>query len=81
LLDTEPCEKQPHFGSALVIELRQNSNGNYFIQIFLKNNDRHEAIGLKMLKIKGIKNKKEFINFFILFKKNLIERLYYYVST
>ena len=41
------------FGSALVLELRQDSNGLYYIQIQLKNNTLNEPISLKAVKMEG----------------------------
>jgi hypothetical protein len=41
------------FGSALIFELRQDSNGLFYIQIQLRNNTQNEPISLKLLKMEG----------------------------
>ncbi|RNA32693.1 lysosomal acid phosphatase isoform X1 [Brachionus plicatilis] len=53
LLKTSNTITQPHFGAAMLFELRNDSNNNYYVQIKYKNNKNNEATQLNTLSIEG----------------------------
>ncbi len=45
--------QQPPFGSSIILELRQDSNGTGYVQFMYKNNSLNAPISLQPLNIKG----------------------------
>jgi hypothetical protein len=72
LLNT-PCKSQPNFSSAIIIELREDSFQNKYIQILSKDNKNTESISLEKLKIKGCSKLCPLNKFYSLIEPDLIE--------
>jgi hypothetical protein len=53
LLNISPPLSQLNFGAALILELRQDANSLYYIQIRLRNDSLSEPISLKNLKMEN----------------------------
>lgn len=53
LLNTSTNFVQPDFASGFVFELRQDSNGTYYVRVLFKNNKASEPIALNPVAIDG----------------------------
>ena len=53
LLNISPPLSQLNFGAALILELRQDANSLYYVQIRLRNDSLSEPISLKSLKMEN----------------------------
>ena len=53
LLNIAPPLSQLNFGAALIMELRQDNNGLYYVQLRLRNDTINEPVSLKNLKMEN----------------------------
>jgi hypothetical protein len=54
LLNISTFINQPPYASAIIIELRQSVQNDYFIQVYLKNNTASEPINRQLMNIYGL---------------------------
>ena len=72
LLNTSTQFLQPDFTSGFVFELRKDAAGNYYVQVFYKNNKANDPISLTQVTVYGCDAICPYNKFLDLVKDNLI---------
>ena len=54
LLNISTFINQPPYASAIIVELRQSKSGEYYVQVYLKNNTASQPINPKLMTIYGL---------------------------
>ena len=73
ILNTSNIFDQPHFASGFIFELRNDTKGNYYVQVLYKNNKPWEPIELTPVRVNGCDYLCPLSNFYELIQENLVQ--------